>query len=239
MKKIESILNYSALFILILIVIQGCLKDGQSEGIKQVSGKPPLKIGIILPATGPNDFTAQKHLAAIKAAIKIAPAVAGRTVMIITRDSRGDYNATIEAIHLMSKEDVAGIILIAYGNEVVELDRLYCPDVNKRNQTRVQIPVPVIIINSPDAASKTCEGIWRLLPSSSELVQASLHFIKSTMKTSRIAVIFDSEETGGIKFVTMFLKEFIKSGSTIVDIYDINEKESASRFSQLRKKIHP
>jgi len=34
----------------------------------------------------------------------------------------------------------------------------------------------------------------------------------------------------------LFLKEFINSGGTIVDIYNINEKESLSRLSQLRNK---
>ena len=236
MKKIKSILNFTAIFLLILIVFQGCLKDGQSEGIIQVSGRQPLKIGIILPATGPYEFIAQKHLSAIKAAIKIAPVIAGRNIMIITRDSKGDYNTTVEAISLLAKEGVAGIILIAYGNEAMELGPLYCPEFNKKNYTLVQIPVPVIIINTPDAASKTCNGIWRLLPSSKELIETSLHFIKSTMKTSRIAVILDSEENDSIKFVTVFLKEFINSGGTIVDIYNINEKESLSRLSQLRNK---
>jgi ABC-type branched-subunit amino acid transport system substrate-binding protein len=236
MKNIKCILNLQAIFILILIVFQGCLKDGQSEGIKQVSIMPPLIIGIIFPASGPYEFIAQKHLAAIQATIKIAPVVAGRNVMIITRDSDGDYNTTIDAISKLANEGVAGIILIAYGNEAMELDRLYCPDVNKKNFTRVKIPVPVIIINSPDAALETCDGIWRLLPSSKELVQASLHFIKSTMKASRIAVILDSEENGSIKLVTMFSKEFINSGGTIVDIFNINEKESATRLSQLREK---
>ncbi len=236
MKKIESILIFPALSILILIAVQGCLKDGQSEGIRSISGMQPLRIGIILPAAGPYESIARKNLAAVKAAIKTAPAVSGRNITIIARDSGGDYKTTIEAISTMAKEDVAGIILIAYGKEAMELGRLYCPGVNKKNQTREQIQVPIIIINSPDTVPKTCDGIWRLLPSSNELVQASLHFIISTMKANRIAVIFDSEDAGSIKSVTLFLKEFTKSGGKIVDIYGTNEKETASRISHLREK---
>ena len=233
---IKSILNLPVLFIIIMFVFHGCSKNGHPEGEIHVSSKPPLKIGVVLPATGPYASIAQNHLAAIKTAAGIAPDIANRNVMITVKDSKGDYNTAIEMVRQLEKERTAGIILFACGNEATQLSRLYCHDVNKRNQTQVQMQIPVIVINAPDAASKTCSGIWRLSPSSNELIQTSLHFIRSTMNTNRIAVIFDSEENGGIKFATMFLKEFINSGGLVIDIYDINEKESAGRLLQLRRK---
>ena len=233
---IKSIVNLPAIFIIIMFVFHGCSKDVLPEGPTRASDRPPLKIGVILPVTGPYESIARNHLAAINAAARNTPGIAGRNVIITAKDSKGDYSTAIEAVRQLEKERAAGIILIAYGDEATELSRSYCPDARKKKQTRLQMQIPVIVINAPDFASRTCSGIWRLSPSSSELIRASLHFIKSTMNSNRIAVILNSEEDGGIRFATMFLKEFTNSGGTIVDIYDINEKGSKEKLLQLKRK---
>jgi ABC-type branched-subunit amino acid transport system substrate-binding protein len=219
-----------------MLVFQGCSKDEQHEAANQFTDRPPLKIGVVLPATGPYESIAKNHLAAINAAARTAPVTAGRNVMITVKDSKGDYNTAIEAVRQLEKERAAGIILIAYGDEAIELSRLYCPDARKRKHTRLQMQIPVIVINAPDSASGKCRGMWRLSPSSSELIRASLHFIKSTMNANRIAVILDSKEDGGIKFATLFLNDFTNSGGTIVDIYDINKNGLKENLSQLKRK---
>ncbi len=233
---IKSIHNLPALLVIIMLVFQGCSKDEQHEAANQFTDRPPLKIGVVLPATGLYESIAKNHLAAINAAARTAPVIAGRNVMITVKDSKGDYNTAIEAVRQLEKERAAGIILIAYGDEAIELSRLYCPEARKRKQTRLQMQIPVIVINAPDSASGKCRGMWRLSPSSSELIRASLHFIKTMMNATRIAVILDSKEDGGIKFATMFLKEFTNSGGTIVDIYDINEKDFKKNLAKLKRK---
>ncbi len=233
---IESILKLAVTFIVIMFLFNGCSKDSQAEKTNRTSDLPPLKIGVILPVTGPYESVARNHLAAINATARTAPGIVGRNVMITVRDSKGDYNTAIEAVRQLEKEKAAGVILIAYGDEAIELSRLYCPDTRKRKQTRLQIQIPVIVVNAPLSASGKCSGIWRLSPSSSELIRASLHFIKSTMNANRIAVILNSEDDGGIRFATLFLNDFTISGGTVVDIFDINEKGLKEKLSQLKRK---
>jgi ABC-type uncharacterized transport system substrate-binding protein len=236
MKMFKSILKLPVIFIIMTFVFHGCSKDSQTEKAIRVSDRPPVKIGVILPATGPYESIARNHLAAINTAARNAPGIAGRTVVITVRDSKGDPNTAIEAVRQFEQEKVAGVILLAWGNEATQLSRLYCPDANKRNRGQLQLQIPVIVVNSPDSAPGTCSGIWRLSPSSDELIRVSLHFIKTTMNANRIAVILDSEEDGGIKFATMFLKEFTNSGGTIVDICDMNGKDFKEKLSKLKRK---
>jgi ABC-type branched-subunit amino acid transport system substrate-binding protein len=236
MKMIRFILRLPAIFIIMMFIFHGCSKDSRTEKTIRISDRAPVKIGVILPLTGPCESIARNHLAAISTAAGNAPGIAGRNVAITLRDSKGDSNTAIEAVRQFEKENAAGVILLACGDEYLELSRLYCPDTSKRKHEQLRLQIPVIVVNAPDSAPGTCSGIWRLSPSSDELIRASLHFIRSTMNATRIAVILDSGKDGGIKFATMFLKEFTNSGGTIIDIYDINEKGFREKLSKLNRK---
>jgi branched-chain amino acid transport system substrate-binding protein len=182
-KKTIILLILAIFAILVAIPVAGC-------GAKSTETKAPIKIGVVLSESGPNEPLGKPERNAIELyakRINDAGGVDGHPLEVIIKDDQSDANkAQQAAVELLEQEGVVALIGSSGTGTTIAM-----------KQEAVKKGVPQVCMA---AGANIMEGdntwIFRTPPTATEAGNKALAYIKDVLKVKRIALLYDNNPFG-------------------------------------------
>lgn len=196
------------LYILIsasLIIFTSCK---QREKAVPISGNT-VKIGIIVPLSGPLKKLGENTLLGVKTALKLQPSLLnGDAIELVITDSQGTTEQTIAAIiKLSEKDNVSGILLMGDSNVVLEVAKI-----------ADEYKTPIIALNAthPDV-TKNNSYISQLIFDDEFQGAVAALYVMDELLIERVAVISNPDNPHYSFLAEKFIDKYESLEGSIID----------------------
>jgi len=174
-----------AVFVLsTLLALPGC---GESE---EPSTQEPIKIGVVLSASGANEPLGQPERKAIDLFVERLNdegGIDGREVEVIIKDDESDPGKALEAtVELIEQEEVVAVIGSSGTGPTLSM---------KQEATAQEIP-QVCMAAGVEIMDGDITWIFRTPPTSAEAGENALMYIRDVLGVQRIALLYDTNAFG-------------------------------------------
>jgi branched-chain amino acid transport system substrate-binding protein len=212
---------------LIVTSLAGC------SGKKQPTDEA-IKIGMIAPMTGPQQFEGQTEVNAVKMAVdevnKAGGILGGRMITLISEDDMAKPADGVSAIEkLITKDKVVAI----QGAQWSSVSKAIMPVLEKYG-----VPAVTAISTAPDITEGTLPGkdwIFRVIPHDGLVAGSFANFLKNTLKASKVDVLAVNDDWG--RQSTAAIKtEFEKLGGTlpVIEYYTGGETNFLPQLTKIK-----
>lgn len=168
-----------------LLALSGC---GGEEG--GTATKSPIKIGVVLSESGPNEPLGKPERNAIELFVKRlndAGGINGHRVEVIIKDDQSDSNKAQQAvIELLEQEDVVAVIGSSGTGPTLAM---------KQETTKRGVP-QVCMAAGANIMEGDITWIFRTPPTATEAGKKALEYISETLKVTRVALLYDTNPFG-------------------------------------------
>jgi branched-chain amino acid transport system substrate-binding protein len=175
-----------AMMLLGALSAAGCGK--KSEGGGGATGEP-IKIGVVLSASGGNEPLGKAEKAAIELFVEqvnAAGGINGRPLEVIIKDDASDNNQALEKARDLVAEDVPVIIgSSGTGTTLAMKDVTY----------ESKVPQVCMAAGNSITASKA-EWIFRTPPTDAMAAERALIYVRDVLKVSKVAILYDNNAFG-------------------------------------------
>jgi branched-chain amino acid transport system substrate-binding protein len=183
-KKFLLLITVAVFVIATLLALPGC-GSGSEPATKE-----PIKIGVVLSASGPNEPLGQPERKAIDLFVEMLNeegGIDGHEVEVIVKDDESDANKALEAtVELIEQEDVVALIGSSGTGPTLSM---------KQEATSQEIP-QVCMAAGVEIMNGDFTWIFRTPPTSEEAGANALAYIKDVLGLKRIALLYDTNAFG-------------------------------------------
>ncbi|MBN2026232.1 MAG: ABC transporter substrate-binding protein [Actinobacteria bacterium] len=183
-KKILLLITVAVFVLSTLLALPGCGDSGEP------ATKEPIKIGVVLSASGPNEPLGQPERKAIELFVdrlNEEGGIDGREIEVIIKDDESDANKALEAtVELIEQDEVVALIGSSGTGPTLSM---------KQEATTQEIP-QVCMAAGLEIMDGDITWIFRTPPSSAEAGENALMYIKDVLGVKRIALLYDTNAFG-------------------------------------------
>ncbi len=180
--------------LLILLVASLCILSGCGGGEEVGEGgkatKEPIKIGVILSESGPNEPLGKPERNAIELFVERlneSGGIDGHSVKVIIKDDQSDSNkAQQAAIELLEQEDVVAIIGSSGTGPTLAI---------KQEASKRRVP-QVCMAAGANIMEGDITWIFRTPPTATEAGKKALEYISEGLKVKRVGLLYDTNPFG-------------------------------------------
>jgi branched-chain amino acid transport system substrate-binding protein len=183
-KRILLLITVAVFIISTLLALPGCGDSGEP------ATKEPIKIGVVLSASGPNEPLGQPERKAIDLFVERlneAGGIDGHEVEVIIKDDESDANKALEStVELIEQDEVVAVI----GSSGTG------PTLSMKQETMAQEIPQVCMAAGLEIMDGDITWIFRTPPSSAEAGENALMYIRDVLGVQRIALLYDTNAFG-------------------------------------------
>ncbi len=188
-KKATILLVLAVSAALVISVLPGCGGDeGETKGIDP--SKAPIKIGVVVSESGPNESLGQPERNAIKLFAKRLNAkggIGGHEVQVFYRDDASDSSRAYQAaVELIEQEGVIALVGSSGTGPSISI---------KQEATKAKVPM-VCLAAGATIMEGDCTWIFRVAPTASEAGNRTLQYISKILGANKVALLYDTNAFG-------------------------------------------
>lgn len=182
-KRAIVLVTLAVFVVSAIILLQGC-------GTKTTETKEPVKIGVVLSESGPNEPLGKPERKAIELFVDDLNAeggIDGHQVEVVFKDDQSKPEVALQVtVELIEQEDVIAII----GSSGT-------PSTMSMKQETADTNIPQVCMAADDAITQG-DSTWmfRTPPVSSMVVEKALTYIRDVLKLKRIGLLYDTNTFG-------------------------------------------